>query len=188
VTLSNTGTAPLTITSVSLTGTNPGDFAQTRTCGASLVAGASCSINVTFKPTAVGARSASLRIISNDPANPTLTVALNGTGAASVAVTPTSLAFGNQTVGTTSAAQTVTLSNIGANPMSIQLIYLNGSYSWEYIQSNNCPVGGSLAPGGSCKINVSFKPLIRGSASASVYVMGATAATSVSIPLGGTGQ
>ena len=61
ITLSNTGTAALTITSVSVTGTNAGDFAETNTCPASLAASANCTISVTFKPTATGARSASVK-------------------------------------------------------------------------------------------------------------------------------
>ncbi len=50
VTLNNTGTAALTITSIGVTGTNAGDFAQTNTCGASVAAGGNCSISVTFTP------------------------------------------------------------------------------------------------------------------------------------------
>jgi hypothetical protein len=83
VTLSNTGTAVLTIFSIGLTGTNPGDFAISgTTCGASLAAGANCSINVTFTPTVNGGRSASLAIIDNSNGVPgsTQTVALTGTG------------------------------------------------------------------------------------------------------------
>jgi len=51
VTLKNTGTAILTISSIAITGTNAGNFAQTHTCGSSLAAGASCGISVTFRPT-----------------------------------------------------------------------------------------------------------------------------------------
>ena len=58
VTLNNTGSAALTITSIAVAGTNPGDFAQTNTCGASVSAGGNCSISVTFTPTAAGGRGA----------------------------------------------------------------------------------------------------------------------------------
>src|SRR5207244_1316720 len=81
VTLKNTGTASLTITSIAITGTNAGDFAQTHTCGTSLAAGASCSINVTFKPTASGTRTATLSISDNGGGSPQ-SVPLTGTGVA----------------------------------------------------------------------------------------------------------
>ena len=58
VTLTNGQTTSLTGIAVSITGANVGDFAQTNNCGSSLAANAHCSINVTFKPTATGSRSA----------------------------------------------------------------------------------------------------------------------------------
>jgi hypothetical protein len=65
--LSNTGSANLTISSISVTGTNSGDFAQTNNCGASLQPGASCSITVTFSPTTIGSRSAAVKIVDSAP-------------------------------------------------------------------------------------------------------------------------
>ena len=77
--LTNSGSSTLNISTVSITGTNSGDFAQTNTCGASVAAGASCTISVTFTPTATGTRSASLSITDN--ASPsTQTISLSGTG------------------------------------------------------------------------------------------------------------
>jgi probable HAF family extracellular repeat protein len=77
VTLKNIGTARLTITNITITGTNVGDFAQTHTCGRSLAVGGSCSIRVTFKPTASGTRSAALSITDNAPGSPQM-VPLSG--------------------------------------------------------------------------------------------------------------
>jgi len=75
VTVTNTGSA-----AVSLHGTSTsGDFAQTNTCGSSLAPGASCTADVTFRPTAAGSRTGTLSIASNAPGSP-LTVALMGTG------------------------------------------------------------------------------------------------------------
>jgi hypothetical protein len=79
VTLSNTGNATLSITSIAISGTNSGDFAPTTACGSSLAAGANCAINVTFKPTATGTRSASLAVTDNASGSPH-TVSLSGTG------------------------------------------------------------------------------------------------------------
>ncbi len=87
LTLANTGSASLAISSVSLTGINPGDFAiATNSCTSTLVAGASCAIGITFTASTTGTRSGSLSISSNDPAHPTLTVSLTGTGSAAAPV------------------------------------------------------------------------------------------------------
>jgi hypothetical protein len=75
MTLSNTGNATLTITSIAASG----DFAQTNNCGASVNAGASCIINVTFTPTGTGARAGAVIITDNGPGSPR-SVALVGTG------------------------------------------------------------------------------------------------------------
>jgi F5/8 type C domain/Abnormal spindle-like microcephaly-assoc'd, ASPM-SPD-2-Hydin len=78
VTVHNTGTAAVAVSSIAATG----DFAETSTCGASIAAGASCTVSVTFTPTAAGTRTGSLTIASN-AANSPATVALTGTGAGS---------------------------------------------------------------------------------------------------------
>jgi hypothetical protein len=80
VTLTNSGTAALSVTNVGLSGSNPGDFGQTNTCGSSVAAGANCSISVTLAPTATGARTASVSIADNASGSPQ-TVSLSGTGA-----------------------------------------------------------------------------------------------------------
>src|SRR5207249_3349017 len=80
VTLSNTGSAALSITSIAITGTNSGDFRQTNNCGSSLAAGSSCAINVTFTPAATGTRSATLTVTDNASNSPQ-TVSLTETGA-----------------------------------------------------------------------------------------------------------
>ncbi|WP_433615957.1 choice-of-anchor D domain-containing protein [Dactylosporangium sp. CA-139114] len=88
VTITNTGTAAATVSGVSVSG----DFAQTNTCG-SIAVGASCSVSVTFRPTASGTRTGTLTVTSNANNSPT-TVALSGTGAGS---SPTDLAQGKAT-------------------------------------------------------------------------------------------
>src|SRR5207302_1293167 len=82
VTLTNSGNAPLTITSISTTGANAGDFGQSSTCPLSpstVAAGGSCTINVSFTPTAAWSRTASLSITDNAGGSPQ-TAALAGTG------------------------------------------------------------------------------------------------------------
>jgi hypothetical protein len=76
-TLRNTGSTAVSIGSI----TASGDFAQTNTCGTGLAAGATCSVSVTFRPTAAGARSGAVTVSSNAPGSPTV-IALSGTGLA----------------------------------------------------------------------------------------------------------
>jgi len=84
VTLGNSGTGPLTITSITIGGTNAAQFTQTNNCGTSLAAGANCTVTVTFRPpanTARGNKTATLRVRdnSNGVTNSLQTTALNGT-------------------------------------------------------------------------------------------------------------
>ena len=156
VTLSSTGSAALSITSVAITGTNAADFAETNTCGSSVAAGANCTISVTFTPAASGSRTASVSITDNGSGSPQ-TIALSGTGAGPAAsLSPTSLAFASQGVATTSAAQTVTLSNTGSAALSIASIAVTGTNILDFTENNACP--GSLAAGGNCSITVNFNP------------------------------
>jgi chitodextrinase len=79
VTLTNAGSAPLAIASIGITGANAAEFAQTGTCGATLIAGAACTISVTFTPAAEGVRSADL-VIQDDAAGSPQRVPLSGSG------------------------------------------------------------------------------------------------------------
>jgi secreted trypsin-like serine protease len=80
VTLTNAGSADLTIASITIAGTNPGDFAiAANSCGATLAHGASCTVDVTFRPTARKTRSGTLVITDNAAGSPHV-VALTGNG------------------------------------------------------------------------------------------------------------
>ena len=79
VTLTNTGSTPLSMQAIGIAGTNFGDFAETTTCGSSLPANANCAIHVRFKPSVTGPRSASLQI-HDDGGGGTQAVPLAGTG------------------------------------------------------------------------------------------------------------
>jgi hypothetical protein len=70
VTLMNYSTAVLAIKGINLTGSDARDFAKTNTCGSSVAPGASCTINVTFKPTLGGSRTAMLSVSDNAPGSP----------------------------------------------------------------------------------------------------------------------
>jgi HYDIN/CFA65/VesB family protein/centrosomal CEP192-like protein/VCBS repeat protein/IPT/TIG domain-containing protein len=169
--LSNTGTAVLAIDSISITGTNSSEFAQTNSCSASLAADSSCTISVTFTPTAVGTATASVSIADNASGSPQ-TVSLTGTGAAAtgpaVTLSPTSINFNGQPVGT-GVMQQITLTNTGTATLDFESITINdetGSYS----QTNTCIEMETLAVNASCTITVTFDPTFVGIISASVVI------------------
>ena len=181
VTLTNTGNAALNITSLALTGTNASDFAQTNTCGSSVAASANCTISVTFTPAASGTRTAAVTLTDNTAGSPQ-TVSLSGTGTASLAsLSPTSLAFGNQSVGTTSTTQTVTLSNTGNTALSITSLALTGTNASDFAQSNTC--GSSLAAGANCTIAVMFTPSVPGTEAASLSIADNSSGSPQRVPL-----
>ena len=178
VTLSNTGNGTLSVTSISASG----DFAETNTCGSSVAAGASCTISVTFTPTATGTRTGAVSITDNAAGSPQ-TIGLTGTGQApSVSLSPSSLAFGGQMVGTTSSAQSVTLSNTGNGTLSVTSISASG----DFAETDTC--GSSVAAGASCTINVTFTPTATGTRTGAVSIADNAAGSPQTISLTGTGQ
>ena len=187
VTVTNTGTANLSISKVMIAGANASDFAKSPdTCtGATVTPNGSCTVGVTFTPTATGSRSASLSFADDGPDTPQ-TVGLTGTGAAPVAgVSPPSLTFGNQNLGTTSGSQPVTLSNTGTAALTVTSIAISANFS----ATNNC--GASLAASGSCTINVTFSPTGAGSLNGTLTITddsnGVTGSTQT-VGLSGTGM
>ncbi|HEY6769303.1 MAG TPA: choice-of-anchor D domain-containing protein [Candidatus Sulfotelmatobacter sp.] len=152
-TVLNNGQEPLNISSIAVAGVNPGDFSQTNNCGTSLAINATCTVTVTFTPTAAWGRTAAVWITDNALGSPHVAgIAGNGVSGGVVSFSPTSLTFATALMGTVSAAQTVTLSNPGTASLQIANIAAAG----DYIQTNTC--GTSVAAGGSCTISVKFNP------------------------------
>jgi hypothetical protein len=168
VTLSNTGTATLHLARISITGADRRDFAWTGTCGARVAAGANCTLSVTFKPSAAGNRTGAITITDDAPNSPQ-TVALSGNGTQPrVSLTPGSLDFGGQRVGTTSGSQPVTLSNTGTATLNISRISITGADRSDFAQTNTC--GASVAAGANCTLSVTFKPTTAGSRRGAVTI------------------
>ncbi len=180
-TLTNSGAGVLTITSIGITGSNSGDFAQTNNCPSSVQPNGSCQISVTFTPTGTGTRNAAVSVADNAPGSPQ-TVPLSGVGMPpGVTFSPTSLNFPVQVVSTTSPAQPVTLTNTGTGVLKINRISVTGEFS----QANNCPR--SLNPGAYCTINVRFRPTDKGVENGSVNVKDNAPGSPQQVPLTGTG-
>lgn len=115
-----------------------------------------------------------------------ISLLFNRKGLASGAqLVPASLTFSSQNVGTTSAAQAITLTNTGNTSLSITAITAAGIDNADFAQTNTC--GASLAAGSNCKINVTFTPLASGTRSGSISITDSSAGSPQIIPLSGVG-
>jgi phospholipase C len=174
VTLANYGASALSISAISTVG----DYSQTNNCGASVAAGGSCTISVTFTPTESGERLGNLWITDSDAASPQ-TVRLSGT-AEGVSVSPSSLSFGKQQVNTTSKPQLITLQNLGPSVVNIGTVTLAPSYA----ETNNC--GSSIPGNGHCTISVTFTPTVAGGVKGTLTITDSADSPST-VTLTGTG-
>ena len=148
VLLRNIGSLPLSISSMAVNG----DFAETDNCGSTVPAAGSCTFSVTFTPTSAGTRAGSI-LIQDDAAGSPHMIGLSGSGSGAVAaLTPASLVFSTQQVGTSSPAQTVTLANTGNATLNVGGIQVTG----DFIQNSNCPA--SLPSNSSCTFDIRFVP------------------------------
>lgn len=157
LTIYDMGSAPLIVSNITVTG----DFTmQMNTpCLTTIApAGGSCAINISFAPTITGTETGVLIITDNSAGSPhsVQLVAIGGQGAATLS--PTTLSFSSQQLGTTSDPQTVTLTNSGALALQISHIQASGPFN----ETNSC--GTSLSPSSLCMISVTFAPTVSGAA------------------------
>ncbi len=178
-TLTNTGSQAVSISSISTA--NP--FAETNNCPSSLNPNDSCQIQVTFTPIGGGRAKGTLYVYDDAQGSPQ-TVALSGVGAA-MELTPHSVNFGNQKVGTKSSPFPVKLINEGATSVSISKIDITGTDPGDFSQTNNC--GKSVPAHGSCYIKVAFKPTAKGHRSATLEVNDNGGGSPQKVVLAGTG-
>ncbi len=181
LTLNNSGNSPLQISSIDATGA----FSVTNNCPASLGAGASCTISASFAPAATGILVGAVNITDNAVDSPQ-SVALTGTGTAPLAsLSASNLTFAGQMVGTSSSAQSFSLSNPGNAVLTISSAALTGPNSADFSLQNGC--GGSLNPGQSCSVSVIFNPAAAGIRNAVVTITTDAAGSPESVALNGTG-
>jgi len=186
VTLTNTGSATLGITSIAVTGTDASSFVFANSCGTSLAAGANCSIHGHFAPAAAGALTAAVTLTDSATGSPQ-TISLSGTGVnpTTVSLSSTSASFGYQQVGTTSASDYVTLTNTGGSTLAIASIALTGTGASSFVFANSC--GTSLAAGANCVIHGHFAPAAAGALTAAITITDSATGSPQSISLSGTG-
>jgi hypothetical protein len=180
VTLTNVGKKPMSITSIK----GSGQFKVSSACGKSLAPGAMCNINAAFAPTTQGGQTGLVTVIDSASSKPEV-IELSG-AATVVTLSPSSLTFAAQKVGTSSPPQQVELTNTGKIPLDITKWTLHGLDPGNFSQSNNCP--SSLGAGANCVISVTFAPTRKGARSAILYVTDTGGGSPQTVALTGTGS
>jgi hypothetical protein len=163
--LSNTNSTALSITSLSLSGTQSGDYQQSNTCGTSLAAGASCTISVTFVPQGAGTRTAMIQI-SDSAFNSPQTISLSGIGVAASDFT-----FGMASGGSSS-------STIAAGGTATFGLSLAPTGSFSGTVNLTCAITPAVTPAPVCSVPASVSV---GSAATPVTVTVTTTAASSAV-------
>lgn len=178
VTLSNPGTDALTVTAFNVTGPF---LAQGLTLPRTIAVGATATFQVLFAPTVAGAATGSVTVVSDAPTAPVVTLSGTGTQPA-LSATPTSLAFGDQSLGSTSAPQSVTLSNPGNGVLNIASFTVAAPFA---VTGLTTPT--SIAPGGTLSFQVRFAPTAAGAATGTVRLNSDAPTSPTLISLTGNG-
>jgi hypothetical protein len=159
----------VSFSSIGLTGNTQFAINPTGTCSTSspLAAGASCTLAFTFTPTALGTPPNATVSVGFNASNSPISITLSGNVVQDTTVSPGSIAFGAQTVGTHSPTKTVTLSNLQASTLSISQVIFAGPFILDTSSNTTCPiaggaVSGTLAGNSSCVIGVIFAPTAAG--------------------------
>jgi hypothetical protein len=199
VVITNVGSTNVTITSIAASA----NFGETNTCPATLVSGtgtgSSCTVNVTFTPTATGALTGSVTVTytSTGSATPqTTTISLTGTGTpatgGTITIAPTSLTFGSQAVSTTSAPLSVTVTNNSTGAVNFSGFTITGMNAGDFAvpagtTGGACSPTGTVAAGGSCTISVAFTPGANGARAATLNIADNATGSPQMVALSGTG-
>jgi hypothetical protein len=162
VKLTNKGKTPLSISSIK----SSGPFTMKTTCGSSLASGATCSLSAEFKPRVAGTQTGLITINDSASSKPQF-VELSGSATA-IKVSPTSLAFGDQKVGTKSGPQMVAATNEGKNAITFSSVAVGTKDNKDFSASGNCTPN-PIEPGASCTMSVTFNPTQTGARSAALY-------------------
>lgn len=173
LTLENKGPGAVSITTLGLAGAAASSYAiaSTSTCklGQSLAVNGTCTVTLNFVPASAGKLVATLQVATTGTVPGDIT--LSGTGAAKptpagqIGVSAATLDFTGTSVavGSTSAAQVVTVRNSGTGAAALTGIQVTGPFAIKPGASGACPTGASsLAAGASCQVSVVFSPVANG--------------------------
>ena len=177
--LSNHLNVTAAITSI----TASANWSQTNNCGSYLASGATCTVNVSFKPTAIGALNGTLAIQSPQG---NISVSLLGTGIGPIVTfSAQSITFPSETVGISSPAHMIYLQNTGTATLTGIAISVSGTNAADFGETTSC--GTTLAAGSSCSISIVFTPGATGARTATLSVADNATGSPQSVPITGTG-
>jgi hypothetical protein len=191
--VTNSGPAPLTLTSLGIEGEQAADFAvssEATTCSTEkpLAPAASCEIAVAFAPEAVGESSATL-VIQHEGTGGSSEVALVGQGEGQVeaSLEPDTVDFGDVGIGSASEPEPLTVSNTGTADLPLATIAIEGSNArdFEVQPDGSCRSGATLAAGDECTVAVAFVPTAEGERAGTLTVAGSS--VTLRADLAGTG-
>jgi sugar lactone lactonase YvrE len=162
VTVASVGSLSLSVGSVSIVAGSLPDYSISADgcSGATLIPGASCTIDVSFTPVENGFRDGTLRVPSN--AGPPVDVALIGSAGPLLSISPLFIDFGGIPIGTTSPERVVTVSSIGSDPAFITSGDLGGANADEFVKTFDACSGRFIIPGETCSIGLAFRPRVVG--------------------------
>ena len=177
VNVRNNLTTPVAITSIA---SNSAEFIQSNDCGPQLAGRGQCTITVSFSPAAAGPRSGVITILHNAGGSPQ-SIPLGGDGLEPVVLSPATLEFGTQAIGTTSNLQSISLTNQQSVPLAIASMTASGDFTIAI----GC--GATLLAGRSCNIRLRFSPTAPGLRTGTLTVTHNAAGSPTSASLRGTG-
>jgi hypothetical protein len=183
----NSGAQPCTISNVRISG-DPSFTTPAAGVGATVAPGSSARIDVQYQPPAYGMHSGTLQFDADDPAQPTVSVALVGSSAPSdVRVIPSQLDFAVVPVTCRSPNRAITIYNTGNNAITINRVYLDPSTSPEF-ELQPFPTPSSVPAGASVVINMRYHPADIGSDNGVLFIEHSAAGVPVAVPLIGRGE
>ena len=178
VSITNSGDVTLTLLNATIT---PGDFTVVNGCGTSLAGHSTCALSVTFIPSAIGTRTATLTFTD---AIRSQTVSITGSAVAppGISLSPATLTFAATGNGLTSAAQAITLTNNGSVPLTISSATISSNFT---IAANPC--GATLAVNAACTLQIVFTPTIAGPLSGTLTLTDNASTPKQTVSLSGLG-
>ncbi len=184
VTIKNSGSTSLTLTSITGSGYFTVVPSGTTPCGTTLAAGKSCTVTATFTPLVAGSTLGGVTVVDNSSVSPQIQDA-TGTGVLDVTLSPSSISFGTVTVGSTSAVSVVTVVNNMSTAVPINSVVASGDFVSVPGGSPQC--GASVLANSSCTLGVEFTPGYAGSITGALTVNYGAGSSPQTVSLSGTG-
>src|SRR4029077_5537505 len=183
ITVTNTSGAALPMGTI----TASSDYAIVNNlCPSSLAVAGTCTFGITFNPTFVGSIGGSAAVPYTGNNSPQL-VNVSGTSLADLTVAPTTLAFTSQSIGTTSTAKAIKITNNYTSPIALNSVVPSGDFQIQSTGTTCSLTGGTLAAGKNCTIEIQFAPTISGTIIGALTVANAGNPNPLLVALSGTG-